>query len=231
MRSHCTIRPAPIAIIVAILTIASPSIHAQSMSPRAIALAVDAAMRGLGGTSYKARFVRVRPGGDTVVLEGEVYFNPAPDRGTLGGDLLIETSDSVRYTFDGTDVAILDRHAHRITLGDVTTDAPMLIASGRHSSLIPGLIRSKDTLSKIVVLGIDCAPSDSGSATRVMLQSGAAYGTLFGGMHITRRYKVELFPSLYIIGRDGTVRYTHRGNSEELEGEVAAAIEGIIGER
>jgi peroxiredoxin len=46
---------------------------------------------------------------------------------------------------------------------------------------------------------------------------------------IARSYRVEPIPQTVLIGKDGTVQVVHIGFGEQLAGEIAAEIEGLLG--
>lgn len=54
------------------------------------------------------------------------------------------------------------------------------------------------------------------------------YPVLFSDRDLPEEYNVSAYPTLYLIGKDGTILHNHVGYSETLEEEIGAWMEEAL---
>ena len=75
-------------------------------------------------------------------------------------------------------------------------------------------LREQYSSNDLVVFGVNCWEESNPSA--YMKQHGYTYGLLVKGEEITKAYRVETLPTVYVIGRDGRIIFRSVGIHDEL---------------
>lgn len=79
------------------------------------------------------------------------------------------------------------------------------------------------------MFGID--PADDpvkGQMADFLAKRNVTYPVLFSDRDLPEEYNVTAYPTLYLIGKDGTILHSHVGYSETLEEEIGAWIEEAL---
>ncbi|MDX9759719.1 MAG: TlpA disulfide reductase family protein [Bacteroidota bacterium] len=101
-------------------------------------------------------------------------------------------------------------------------------------SAIPKLVALHEEFAdrNVVILGVDPFETpETKTLQRLIEKRGVSYAVTFPPQEILFDYKVSGFPTLIILGRDGVIRSTHEGYSEEDSlSDWRREIEAALGE-
>ena len=82
--------------------------------------------------------------------------------------------------------------------------------------------------SDVVVLGISEDDEDAG-IDRFIEETGAGFPVAWDGdKSLAQRYRINSMPTLFIIDKNGLVRYVHQGFRPGDEGQIDAAIRSLM---
>jgi peroxiredoxin len=68
---------------------------------------------------------------------------------------------------------------------------------------------------EVVVIGVSVEPEESVRPDQFMKRKGFTYPILLGGTSITKPYQVMIFPTVYILNKDGIVIHSEHGAGRE----------------
>lgn len=147
-------------------------------------------------------------------LPEDVMFYPPPDEPKAPPPLQpgVTAPDFTAATFRGDTMRLSDLRGKVVLLDFFySTCGPCMHA-------IPKLVALHEEFAGrgVVILGVDpFETAETKTLQRLIEKRGVFYPVLFPPQEITLDYKVSGFPTILILGRDGVIRYTHEGYSEE----------------
>ncbi|HVZ42124.1 MAG TPA: TlpA disulfide reductase family protein [Candidatus Kapabacteria bacterium] len=77
-------------------------------------------------------------------------------------------------------------------------------------------------------LGVDPVDKPSEDPHRFLRSRGVTYPTMIGSKHVAAQYHISMFPTLYVIGPEGTVLYSEEGYSEGMEERLSALLDEYL---
>jgi thiol-disulfide isomerase/thioredoxin len=141
-------------------------------------------------------------------------------------DLLSVNSDAPFFKLkngDGKNVSLTDLKGKTILLDFWGTwCGPCLFAMPHIQSL-----HTKYKDKGLVVIGISVADAE-GKPQKYMKSKGYTYGLLINGEEAARAFKVSVFPTIYLISKEGKIVYAERGIRETFEADISKIIESVI---
>lgn len=97
----------------------------------------------------------------------------------------------------------------------------------------PPCVRSMPKLAKlherfsrqgVVFMGINTT-DEPAKALEFVRRKGFNYSFAFNGRSVADAYKVSAFPTMFVVGKDGTINFVHEGDGDDLEKVLEEAIE------
>ncbi|MBS1914523.1 MAG: TlpA family protein disulfide reductase [Bacteroidetes bacterium] len=77
-------------------------------------------------------------------------------------------------------------------------------------------------------LGMDPVDKPGEDPNGFLRSRGVTYPTMIGTRRVAAQYHISMFPTLYVIGRDGTVLYSEEGYTEGMEERLSALLDEYL---
>jgi peroxiredoxin len=144
---------------------------------------------------------------------------------TQGGTLVETGQDAPGFELSGVDderVSLESLRGKVVLLDFWATTCPPCLRQMADLQTVHERMSPRD----VAVLGINTDGSSAARIRDVTRSRGARYPMLLDPGQVSERYRVTQLPTLYVIDRQGTVRWSHVGHvgHEELE----AVIRGLL---
>lgn len=156
------------------------------------------------------------PAGFTLEILPPYRPQSLPDTGTAAPAWTL--SDTA-----GTTVSLSDLKGRVVVLDFWYIGCPPCVRS------MPRLAKLHERFSRqgVVFMGINTI-DEPAKALAFIRRKELKYGFAFNGKNVADAYRVSAFPTMFVIGRDGMIKFIHEGDNEDLENILANAIEREI---